>query len=172
MGKTKRAVVLVGATVVLIAALPGCSSSDSVEVAQSSVTVASTAEPSDPVSTETTFGKPSGLWDIPRNVQVDYFKAICTAPAERFGYAGTYDESTGTCLTSNDMESDVDFLMRGLLASDARQMLQSTQMMVAQVGVPVEGCPTLEEYTTVADLTITNDCVIAAMKALTAHLNG
>jgi hypothetical protein len=118
-----------------------------------------------------TFGEPSGLWDIPRDVQVAYFKAICTAPAEKFGYAGTYDDSTGTCLTSNDMESDLDFVMRGLLASDEEQMLQSTQFMVTQVGVPVEGCPTLEEYTTVADLTITNDCVIAAMRALSGYLS-
>jgi hypothetical protein len=158
-------------SVLLLLSLAACASADS-KTGSSQSSAPPAAAPSEAADSETTFGKPSGLWDIPRNVQVDYFKAICTAPAEKFGYAGTYDESTGTCLTSNDMESDVDFLMRGLLASDARQMLQSTQMMVAQVGVPVEGCPTLEEYTTVADLTITNDCVIAAMKALTAHLNG
>jgi hypothetical protein len=33
------------------------------------------------------------------------------------------------------------------------------------------GCPTAEEYSTVDDLMITNDCVIAAMEALTRALS-
>lgn len=154
--------------VVLVAALAGCSSSSSSAMASAAPSfVASSA----PASEGSTFGEPSGLWDIPRDVQVAYFKAICTAPGSKLGLGGTFDDATGKCRTPNDMESDVDFGVRGLLASDAEQMRQSTQFMVTQVGVPVEGCPTPEEYSTVVDLTITNDCVIAAMKALATYLS-
>lgn len=69
------------------------------------------------------------------------------------------------------MESDLDFVMRNLLASDAEQMRQTTQFMVGQIGVAVQGCPTPEEYNTVVGLTVTNDCVIAALKALTTYLS-
>jgi hypothetical protein len=69
------------------------------------------------------------------------------------------------------MQSDVDFVMRRILASDAVQMLQSTQFMVAQIGEPVEGCPTLAEYSTVVGLTVTNDCVVAALQAMTTYLS-
>ncbi len=129
-----------------------------------------TAVPSATQSQISTFGEPSGLWDIPRDVQVAYVKAICTAPGSKFGFGGTFNDATQKCLTANGMESDVDFGMRGLLANDAEQMRQSTQFMVTQAGVPVDGCPTVEEYTTVVDLTITNDCVIAAMKATITYL--
>ncbi|MGI9137290.1 MAG: hypothetical protein ACR2JS_09585 [Candidatus Nanopelagicales bacterium] len=166
-----RALALTAASVVLAASLAGCSSSSTSSASSMSETSSSPVTASTPVSEGSTFGEPTGLWDIPRDVQAAYFTAICMAPATKFGYAGTFNQATGKCLTSNDMESDVDFVMRRILASDAEQMRQSTQFMVTQVGVPVEGCPTLEEYNTVADLTVTNECVIAAMKALTAYLS-
>ena len=156
--------------------LSACGSSSLPEGSPSSVASAAAVEPSAalssaPASEESTFGEPSGLWDIPREVQVAYYKAICTAPGTKLGISGTFNDATEKCLSPNGMESDVDFGVRGLLANNLDQMRQSTQSMVAQVGLPVADCPTLEDYSTVVDLTITNDCVISAMKALTTFLN-
>lgn len=114
---------------------------------------------------------PVGVWDVPREVQVAYVKALCTASGAKFGLGGTFDDAAEMCTTPDGKLSDVDSWIGPLLASDARQMLQSTQMMIVQVGVPVEGCPTPEEYNTVVDLAVTNDCVIAALKAETAYLS-
>lgn len=160
------------AAVSLAAVLVGCSSSTgSSSGATPSAATATTSASSALASEGSTFGEPTGLWEIPRDVQVAYFTAICTAPATKFGYAGTFNQATGKCLTSSDMESDVDFVMRNFLASDADQMRQSTQFMIAQIGVPVEGCPTLEEYNTVVGLTVTNECVVAALQAMTTYLS-
>jgi hypothetical protein len=125
---------------------------------------------SEPASQESST-VPAGVWDVPREVQVAYVKALCTASGAKFGLGGTFDDATQICTTPDGKSSDVDSWIGSLLSSDARQMLQSTQMMVVQVGVPVEGCPTPEEYNTVSDLTVTNDCVIAALKAETAYLS-
>jgi hypothetical protein len=167
-----RVLTLAAASVVLAALLSGCSSSsDSSSSATSSTDAVTLPATSTPVTEGSTFGEPTGLWEIPRDVQVAYFTAICTAPATKFGYAGTFNQATGKCLTSSDMESDVDFVMRNFLASDTDQMRQSTQFIIAQVGVPVEGCPTLEEYNTVVGLTVTNECVVAALQAMTTYLS-
>ena len=119
-------------------------------------------------SEESTFGEPIGLWEIPREVQMAYAKAICTAPESEFGYAGTFDEATGSCTTSNDMTSDADFLMRGLLSKDATQMRQATHQMLAQAGVQVPECPASGGSD---EGTVSNECVIAAMRALTSYLS-
>ncbi len=152
-----------------LTACSSASTSSTPEVAPSAA--ASTPAATSAVSEGSTFGEPTGLWEIPRAVQVAYFAAICTAPGTKLGYAGTFNKVTGKCLTSSGMESDVDFVMRKFLASDADQMLQSTQFMVNEVGVPVTGCPTPEEYNTVVGLTVTNECVVAALQAMTTYLS-
>lgn len=146
----------------LAAGLVGCSSASNSEPNA----VMSSARASEESATV-----PEGVWDVPREVQVAYVKALCTASGAKFGLGGTFDDASETCTTPDGKSSDVDSWLAPLLASDARQMLQSTQMMIVQVGVPVEGCPTPEEYNTVVDLTVTNDCVIAALKAETAYLS-
>lgn len=172
MPMRSRVLTLTATSIALAVLLSGCSSSsDSASRATTSTAAATTPASRAPATEGSTFGEPTGLWEIPRDVQVAYFKAICTAPGTKFGYAGTFNEATGKCLTSSGMESDVDFVMRKFLASDADQMLQSTQFMIAQIGVPVEGCPTLEEYSTVVGLTVTNECVVAALQAMTTYLS-
>lgn len=167
-----RVLTCTGASLALAALLAGCSSSSgSASSANPSAAASSTPASSAPASEGSTFGEPTGLWEIPRDVQAAYFKAICTAPATKFGYAGTFNEATGKCLTSSDMESDVDFVMRKFLASDADQMLQSTQFMIAQIGVPVDGCPTLKDYNTVVGLKVTNECLVAALQAMATYLS-
>ncbi len=144
--------------VLAAASLSACSSSSSSQASAPEVSADSSLTP-------------AGVWDVPREVQVAYVKALCTASGAKFGLGGTFDDAAETCTTPDGKSSDVDSWLAPLLASDARQMLQSTQMMIVQVGVPVEGCPTPEEYNTVVDLTVTNDCVIAALKAETDYLS-
>ena len=172
MSIRSRVLTCTAASAALAVLLSGCSSSSgSASSANPSAAASSTPASSAPASEGSTFGEPTGLWEIPREVQAAYFKAICTAPATKFGYAGTFNNGTGKCLTSSDMESDVDFVMRKFLASDAEQMRQSTQFMVTQVGVPVEGCPTFEEFNTVVGLTVTNECVVAALQVMATYLS-
>jgi len=111
------------------------------------------------------------MWDVPRDVQVAYYKAICTGSGAKLGIGGTFDDAAETCTAPDGSVTDASSGVLNLLASDAEQMRQSTQFMVTQVGVPVEGCPTPEEYNTSVDLTISNDCVIAAMKAVTTYMS-
>jgi hypothetical protein len=120
---------------------------------------------------ESTFGEPTGLWEIPRDVQVAYAKAVCTAPESEFGFGGIFDDTTLTCATRNDMTSDVSFLMRNLLAKDSTQMQQTIDQMLEQSGATVPECPRPGGSGDAKNAAVTNECVIAAMQALTAYLN-
>lgn len=128
-------------------------------------TPAAPVEASAIAASGTTFGEPTGLWEIPREVQWAYAKAVCLAPESEFGFDGSFDDATGNCATGNDMTSDVQFLMRNLLSKDANQMSQATRQMLDQSGAEVPECAGSDPST------VTNDCVIAAMQALVSHLS-
>ncbi|MFM8155720.1 MAG: hypothetical protein ACKOAF_06555 [Actinomycetes bacterium] len=155
-------------SVLLVAALAGCGSSSTASAPPASP---SSVPPSTSASEGSTFGEPSGLWDIPRDVQVAYAKAVCTAPESEFGFGGTFDDTTLTCATRNDMTSDVSFLMRNLLAKDSTQMQQTVDQMLEQSGATVPECPRPGGSGETKNAAVTNECVIAAMQALTAYLN-
>jgi hypothetical protein len=169
--RSPHALLATMATAVAVA-LAGCS-------AQASSASANSVAPSLPAAAgtesiageESTFGESTGLWKIPREVQVAYAKAVCTAPASEFGFDGTFDDATRTCATRNDMTSDVAFLMRNLLAKDSTQMQQTVDQMLEQSGATVPDCPRPGVSGDAKNAAVTNECVIAAMQALTAYLN-
>lgn len=69
------------------------------------------------------------------------------------------------------MTSDVSFLMRNLLAKDSTQMQQTVDQMLEQSGATVPECPRPGGSGETKNAAVTNECVIAAMQALTAYLN-
>ena len=159
---------LVIASAVSVSALAGCGSASTMVTPSASPTPTLA---SSPASEGSTFGEPSGLWEISRDVQVAYAKAVCTAPESEFGFGGTFDDTTLTCATRNDMTSDVSFLMRNLLAKDSTQMQQTVDQMLEQSGAKVPECPRPGGSGETKNAAVTNECVIAAMQALTAYLN-
>ena len=118
--------------------------------------------PSGEVSTAT--------YAIPQDVQDTYFKAICTGSGLKLGMGGTFDDATKTCTDPSGTKTTQTKGLAGLLSSTPDEMRSSIQFMIVQMGNPVAGCPTADEFNTVVDLTITNTCVVSAMKAMSVFM--
>ena len=118
--------------------------------------------PSGEVSTAT--------YAIPQDVQDTYFKAICTGSGLKLGMGGTFDDATKTCTDPSGTKTTQTKGLEGLLSSTPDEMRSSIQFMIVQMGNPVAGCPTADEFNTVVDLTITNTCVVSAMKAMSVFM--
>jgi hypothetical protein len=159
----------IGAVVLvcLTCALGGCSSNSS----EPSSAPSTEASPDSGVAQpEATVSSGVATYTVPQDVQDTYFNAICIGPGSKLGMGGTFDEVTKTCTDPSGNQTTQADGLAALLRSTPDEMRSSTQFMVVQVGKPVAGCPTADEYNTVADLTITNSCVENAMMALSVYL--
>jgi len=159
----------IGAVVLvcLTGALAGCSSNSSEPSSAPSTEVSSDLEVAQP---EATVSSGAATYVVAQDVQDTYYKAICSGPGTKLGMGGTFDDATKTCTDPSGNQTTQTEGLAALLRSTPDEMRSSTQFMVVQVGKPVTGCPTADEYNTVADLTITNECVENAMKALSVFM--
>ncbi|MEI7453650.1 MAG: hypothetical protein WCK04_05435 [Actinomycetes bacterium] len=112
----------------------------------------------------------AATYTVSQDVQDTYFKAICTGSVMKLGIGGSFDDATRTCTDASGVKTTQTRGLAGLLSSTPDEMRSSIQFMIVQMGDPVAGCPTADEFNTVVDLTITNTCVVNAMKAMSVFM--
>jgi hypothetical protein len=103
-------------------------------------------------------------------VLTEYFQAICEGSTAKLAIGGTYDAAAQSCTDSLGTVSTKQAFVDSFVGSTPGQMVQSIQMMVAQVGTPVTDCPTSQDFNTIVDLTITDSCVENALTAMTQFM--
>ena len=103
-------------------------------------------------------------------VLTEYFQAICEGSTAKLAIGGTYDAAAQSCTDSLGTVSTQQAFVDSFVGSTPGQMVQSIQMMVAQVGTPVTDCPTSQDFNTIVDLTITDSCVENALIAMTQFM--
>ena len=113
----------------------------------------------------------ASAYDIPANVQVQYYKAICEGSPAKLGLGGTFDQSSNTCTDGLGKTSTVSQGLASLLSSTPDQMAQSIQMMLAQLNAPVGQCPTLHDFNTKTNVSVSNACVVASIQAFAAYMS-
>ena len=155
------------ALVSLVGITSACSSSPSSDTSAEPTSAAMT----DVGVADAASGSTSVNYQVPDSVITEYFQAICEGSTSKLAIGGTYDATAQSCTDSMGAVTTKASVVSSLLGSTPDQMINSIQMMVAQVGSPVADCPTSQDFNTITDLTITDSCVENALIAMTKFMN-
>jgi len=137
----------------------------------SACTSSSTSQEAVPTPETSSVESPATVnYQVADAVLTEYFQAICEGSTAKLAIGGTYDAAAQSCTDSMGTVSTKQAFVDSFVGSTPGQMVQSIQMMVAQVGTPVTDCPTSQDFNTIVDLTITDSCVENALIAMTQFM--